>query len=263
MSQPPKEPNKRKRLSLTAMPAGQPMTQPAPTAWMGPMGPMGMGPMGRAQLWNSPAMWMQPAGGSAAAGAQQPVMMAGPSTSSGTPDTRLKPWTADSSDSDYSEEDNKEDEEASSPVKKGSGRPVKKETLAREKAAREARIVKDYPKAFSGPDTYASDRKDECFRCRVYVGRVMIKPCGHAKYCQTCVNKLREESVKLNRPAKCPSSDCFQLMESWFRVFNLGPKIRIRKCEVLGYEALKPWSEKNQCTMYHSETQYRDPADNY
>ncbi|KAK3910832.1 DNA repair protein RAD5 [Frankliniella fusca] len=176
------------------------MTQPAPTAWMGPMGPMGMVAMGPAQLWNSPAMWMQPAGGSAAAGAQQPVMMAGPSTSSGRHSKSYR--KVPDSSTDDSEEDDVFDHKICR------GRPSREQIAGRDRVLREEQTVKNYPPAFEKSDTVALLQQHECRKCQIYLGRVVLKPCGHAKFCHTCVNKLREESMKMKRPAKCPSNEC-------------------------------------------------------
>lgn len=101
----------------------------------------------------------------------------------------------------------------------GPGRPKSEATV---KKAEDKLIVDSYP-TVNGHDQIAFEAKDECKNCRLWKGRIALKPCGHGKYCFSCMEKFKVDASVMNRPGKCLSDNCYEVIKGWFLLYNVSP----------------------------------------
>lgn len=103
------------------------------------------------------------------------------------------------------------------------GRPKKAITQLKEaQSAADKKILDNYPDA-TGHDTFPIKTVDECRCCKLWTGIFVVVPCGHCKYCYSCISKLKNEAIELQRPGKCPAEKCFSLVKSWVKLYNVSP----------------------------------------
>ncbi|KAK3923457.1 E3 ubiquitin-protein ligase NEURL3 [Frankliniella fusca] len=137
----------------------------------------------------------------------------------------VKPWEVEisdsSSDSDCFQPSQKKrkvglqaSKKKADTVKRGPGRPKKVEKADQDFSA-------SVPEAPKGSSVIASSPKDRCRECNFWKGNYLLKPCGHAKYCRLCVNRLRDESIKMKRLSKCLNADCYDLVTGWLLLINV------------------------------------------
>ncbi|KAK3920438.1 E3 ubiquitin-protein ligase NEURL3 [Frankliniella fusca] len=120
----------------------------------------------------------------------------------------VKPWEVEISDSSS-------DSDCFQPSqKRGPGRPKKEKKADQDFSA-------SVPEAPKGSSVIASSPKDRSSECNFWKGNYLLKPCGHAKYCRLCVNRLRDESIKMKRLSKCLNADCYDLVTGWLLLINV------------------------------------------
>ncbi|KAE8738863.1 hypothetical protein FOCC_FOCC015648 [Frankliniella occidentalis] len=106
--------------------------------------------------------------------------------------------------------------------KRGLGRPKKEAKAGLATTAKpEDTFLATIPKELKGFDGVAHLAKDECKNCRVYIGKCVLKPCGHALYCKKCVNELRQDSIQMKRPSKCYMNGCYSIVTDWMTLINV------------------------------------------
>ncbi len=77
------------------------------------------------------------------------------------------------------------------------------------------------PAEINGQDVDEKNGTNSCRACDIYLGRIALKPCGHAKFWFGCVKKLRAKSVTVAKFLKCPINDCLYLAKDWVLLRNV------------------------------------------
>lgn len=179
------------------------------------------GPYSMPMVYYSPYQGFPPTGGPPL---YNPAGFSTPTSGSGS-----KPWEVSSSSEDEDDFASKKKRKPKKPVpnsgsdiKRGPGRPRKVESQLPSKTdSNITAILSRYPPAFTGSDSIAFGESIECPSCRMYKGRVAVFPCGHHKFCFTCINKMRKEALTMQRPGKCLNELCYALVEGWVELFNV------------------------------------------
>jgi len=78
------------------------------------------------------------------------------------------------------------------------------------------------PAAPTGHDDISfQTTKETCKGCQVYIGKFALYPCGHGKFCNSCVQKLHEGAEKTVQFCMCPLDNCFKLATDWVPLYNV------------------------------------------
>lgn len=80
--------------------------------------------------------------------------------------------------------------------------------------------VKALPDKFMGRPIVCVVPDKDCMSCGVYLGEIMLTPCGHAKFCTKCVNKIHEKAFRNKQLVRCPVDECYASIEGWLRLHN-------------------------------------------